>query len=96
MEIINFISLLCLTWLFVEGAASVQFIKQLAKVHPDHMGKDLTRQVLTKLFNCALCTGFWVGLFYYQNFILACLVSVAAEIFARLINLLFDKYLNRL
>jgi hypothetical protein len=101
MEVVKFLGLLALTWLFVEGSQPVQFIKKLSGLHPDSPSKDLTRRVLTKLFNCALCSGFWIGLIYYAwtggPFILmACLVSICAEIFARILNLLFNRILNQL
>lgn len=102
METIKFLGLLCLTWMIVEGAGSIQFFKKLLRVHPANPAKDLTRQVITKLLNCCLCTGFWVGLFYYlfagyDNYILAaCLTSVGAELFARVWKFLTIKVFNQL
>jgi type III secretory pathway component EscU len=98
MDTINFIALLSLTWLFTEGATPVQFLKKLFNVHADaETAKlSLTKKVVQGLINCALCSGFWIGLIYYQNLLMACLVSVGAELFARAIKLIFSKYLNSL
>lgn len=101
MEGIKFLGLLALTWLIVEGAAPIQFIKSVLGVGADTKSKQWGRIVISKLLNCFLCTGFWVGFIYYlcvwhEAFILmACLVSVCAEIFGRLINWLFDSVLNQ-
>lgn len=102
METIKFLGLLCATWLFTEGAGPVQFIKGLMEIRANDQPKSLTKQVVRELVNCALCSGFWIGLLFYgfsgyQHWILfACLTSVAAELFARLINHIFNNYLNKL
>lgn len=103
MEVVKFIGLLAFTWLFVEGAEPIQFIKKLFYVHPDNEGRDIFRQLLSRLFSCALCSGFWFGLIYYgftlgwdTCLIMGSLVSVGAEVFARTLKLIFDKYLNKL
>jgi hypothetical protein len=96
MEAINFMGLLALTWLFVEGSAAVQFIKKLLNIHPESNSRSLIVQVIVKLVSCELCSGGWIGLIYYQNLLLACVVSVAAELFARLLNHILNNYLNRL
>lgn len=91
METINFIAILAITWLFTTGAGSVQFIKDFFKVGNMSTPKGLTMAVIQKLINCSMCSGFWIGLAYYQNFLMACIVSISAEIFSRLLNLLFSK-----
>lgn len=95
MEIVKFIGLLALTWLFVEGSQPIQFLKKLVKVHPELLGKDLFRQVISKLLSCCLCSGWWIGLIYYQNILLACVTSISAELFARVLNYLFNKVFNQ-
>jgi hypothetical protein len=98
----RFIGLLAFTWMVVEGAGSIQFIKKTLKVHPDNRSKYLVLQIITELLDCCLCFGFWVGLVYYwftghhSPILMACLVSVCSEIFGRMINLLFSRYLNQL
>lgn len=102
METVKFIGLLAFTWLFTQGAAPVQFIKKLLNIHRDSTPKDLTRQVIRELVNCSLCTGFWLGFIFYAitghdyPILMGCLVSIAAEIFSRLINLIFSKFLNQI
>lgn len=104
METIKFIGLLCLTWLFTEGSAPIQFLKKIIKVNKEAETHKipLWKQVTQALVNCSLCSGFWIGLVYYwatghPNFILmACITSVGAELFARIINHIFSNYLNKL
>lgn len=91
METINFIAILAATWLFTTGAGSVQFIKDFVHIGNMSTPKSLTLKVIQKLINCSMCSGFWIGLAYYQSFLIACIVSISAEIFSRLLNLLFSK-----
>jgi hypothetical protein len=102
MDTISFLGLLAFTYLFTQGTGPVEFIKKLLRVSNESSPTDLTRQVIQKLINCPKCSGFWIGLtFYYftgyDHYILAgCLTSIAAELFARTINLTLNKYLNKL
>lgn len=91
MEIINFIGILSVTWLWVEGAASIQFLKHLINIGSLSNPKSLTLTVIQKLVNCSMCSGFWIGLAYYQNFLMACCVSISAELFQRLIKQIFSR-----
>lgn len=97
MEAISFIGLLSLTHLFVEGAAPVQYLKRLANIHNDQKPETLTKQVIQALVNCAMCSGFWFGLFFYlftghdHFFLAACTTAIAAELFTRLIRFLFNN-----
>jgi len=91
METINFIGILAVTWLFTTGAGSIQFIKNFLTVGNLSTPKGLTLQVVQKLINCSMCSGFWIGLAYYQNFILACIVSISAEIFSRVLRFVMDR-----
>lgn len=86
MATLKFIALICLTLMIVKTAAPIQFIKDFLKVGGDSEPKDLTRRVLRSLLGCALCTGFWVFLFGYQNFYYAFIGSFASELFCRLWN----------
>lgn len=88
MEIIKFFGLLALIYLFVEGSAPVQFIKGELKLLPESKTRNVYLQVLAKLFNCALCSGFWIGVMMYfkliPEFVLyAAFVSVCSELFYR-------------
>jgi|LakMenEpi03Aug12_release.lakeMendotaPanAssembly.Ray.scaffolds.fasta_scaffold3060321_1 hypothetical protein len=91
MEIINFIGILSITWLFATGAGSVQFIKNFFEVGSNSQPKKLWKQVAQELVNCSMCSGFWIGLAYYKSFILACIVSISAELFTRLLRLIMNK-----
>ncbi len=86
INIINFIGILCLTWLFTTGSKPIEFAKKFLQIAEDSDPKDITRKVIAKLINCDLCSGFWIGLIFYQNLLLACIVSITAELFGRLIN----------
>lgn len=102
METIKFLGLLCATWLFTEGAGPIQFLKRLLEIRANDTPKSLFKQVVRELVNCALCSGFWIGLIFYsfsgyEHWILmACLTSVAAELFARTISYIFNNILNKL
>nr|WP_298659792.1 hypothetical protein [uncultured Flavobacterium sp.] len=101
METVKFIGLLCLTWLIVEGAEPIQFVKRVLGIHDEKMPKHWALIIITKLLACELCTGFWMGLIYYlfsgyEGFVLlACITSVSAELFARMINFIFNFVLNQ-
>jgi len=86
MEFINFIGLIVLVWMFVDGAGPVQFIKEQLNVHNDTKSSKVVILLISKLINCALCSGFWIGLLYYQSLELAAIVSVTSEIFYRFIT----------
>lgn len=102
MEAIIYLGLLALTWLIVEGAEPAQFIKRVLNLDFENkMPKKTIQIILSKLLACELCTGFWIGLGYYALFryndwfLLACLTSVGAELFARIINFIFNFVFNQ-
>lgn len=82
--VIEYLALLVFTWMFVTGAASVQFIKNVCGVGPDSKPKHVVLKVLKELFNCCLCSGFWVGIIFYQSILMGCLVSFGSEVFHRI------------
>ena len=92
MEIVYFIGILACVWLFVTGADSVDFIKEIFKVHSGTKTNNVVLKVISKLVNCCLCSGFWIGLVYYHSFEMACLVSVSSEVFSRLIKRFLNKW----
>lgn len=89
--VIKFLGLIVFTWLFTEGAAPVQFIKKFFGVDNESKAKDVTRRMLILLLNCSLCMGFWFGLIFLQDLWAACLLSICAELFHRIINIIFDR-----
>ena len=52
------------------------FIKSRLKISPK--SRFLLMRILAQILNCALCSGFWVGLLISQDFYVACLSSVCA------------------
>jgi len=93
MEYIKFIALLTCVWLFVKGAGSIQFLKNYIGIGAYSKPKNALIILAKELTNCSLCSGFWMGLIYYQDFLMACLVSVCAEIVSRLIDKTLIKWL---
>lgn len=95
MEYIKFIGLLCLTWGIVKGFGSVQWLKNQLTIGETSKPTNLIPIVFQGLFNCAICTGFWVGViayYPYENYLLwACIVSVSAELFTRLLSYLLSR-----
>jgi len=89
MEYLNFFSLLIFILLLVKDAAPIQFIKRTLNIHNETNSENIVTLAITKLINCARCTGFWIGLIYYwdgnimQSILMASLVSFAAEILYR-------------
>lgn len=92
METIKFIGLIFFTWLMVKGAAPVRFVKEFFGVSNDSTPKKLPAQLIQKFVNCSKCMGFWIGLIYYQDVLLACIVSLSAEAFERIVNKLSNYF----
>lgn len=86
MEYIKFIGLIFFTWLFAEGSAPLQMLKELINLGEKSEPKNTWIMVLKEGVNCSKCSGFWIGLIYYQDILLACIVSIASEIFSRIWN----------
>ena len=86
MEIVKLLGLLSLTWLFVEGSKPTQYIKSVLGIDNEAEPKDIYRLVAQGLFNCCLCTGFWVGLIAYQNLYMAGIVSILSETLSRILK----------
>lgn len=86
MEVIKFIGIICFTWLFTVGAAPIQFIKEFIGISNESQPKKIYLIVLQKLTNCSMCMGFWFGLIFYQNFWLACIISLTSEAFTKVAN----------
>lgn len=86
MEIVKFIGVIIGVWYFVEGSEPIQFIKEQLSIAEGSEPKNTWLKVLRALFNCCLCSGFWIGLAYYQSIELACIVGVSSEVFSRIWN----------
>lgn len=84
--LLTFLGINILTWLIVIGAEPIQYTKHLINIANDNEYRNDFQWFFKKLFNCFLCTGFWVGVFYYQSLPIACITSLSSEIIGRLIN----------
>lgn len=84
--LITFLSLCCFVFLFAVGAEPIQDIKTKFSVGPLDEYMSPIQWFITKMLNCSLCSGFWIGLIFYQSILLACLVSVTSEILTRIIT----------
>lgn len=96
--VIEYISILCATCLFVEWAAPIQFIKEALNIAPESNPSNIPLQLLQALVNCCLCSGFWIGVIYYyfqkdgfQVILMGFLTSVGSEWFYRLTNFIYWK-----
>lgn len=85
METIKFIGVVCLTWLIAKGADPVQFVKVYFGVSNSSVTKSILKSLIQKFVNCSMCLGFWIGFIYYQDILLACIVSLVAEAFERIL-----------
>lgn len=83
---VEFIGLCCLVFLFAVGAEPIQDIKRMFDVADDSDYKNPYQYFILKLLNCSLCSGFWIGLIFYQSWLMAGCVSIASEILTRIIN----------
>lgn len=85
-NLLIFLGLCIASWLIVEGAEPIQWIKHYLKIDDDAEYLNDFQWFFKKLFNCFLCTGFWIGICFYWSFPIACIVSLMSEIGGRLIN----------
>lgn len=74
-EFVRFSGIICLVYLFVT-AQPIYWIKE----------KLFIKGVLRELLDCCMCSGFWIGLIFYQDVLSACLVSVFSEGLYRVFN----------
>ena len=86
MSILYFLGLCCLSFLFTEGAEPIQWLKSKVHLSNDSDYKNKFQWFFLELLNCNLCFAFWVGIFYYHHLLLACLLSVCAEVLSRILN----------
>lgn len=83
---IEILGLAILCWMFAEGFEPIQVLK---KSFCEFDLSDPTYWTgllhwIIKAINCSLCTGFWVGLIYFENIFNAAIISVLAESISRL------------
>lgn len=88
---INFLGLISLVYLFVESDIS-NSVKELFQISNDSSYINKYQWFILKLVNCCMCSGFWFGLIYYHDILLAALTSISAEILYLMIEKI--KYNN--
>lgn len=74
---ITILGLACLTNLFVHSGPMIYLRMWLFGA------KD---RWWINLMECAMCSGFWIGLIFTWNLYLACIISILAEFISRKIN----------
>lgn len=72
----------CLTLLFVNAEPMI-LIKRWMGFKEELMGSNPLRDYFTKLLYCCMCSGFFIGLVFTQNFQLACIISIVSELIDR-------------
>lgn len=77
---INFIGLIAVIYLFL-NAEPIEWIRKFLMLSEETKAEKEWHTALITLFNCALCTGFWIGLYWYHSVMWAAMLSVAAEVF---------------
>ena len=80
-----------MVWLFTTGSEPVTFIKKFFNIHNESTSRNVWTILVKKLVNCNLCSGFWIGLIYYQNLLYASIVSISAEMFGRLYSFIISR-----
>lgn len=86
LSIVKFTGLIIGVWMLVEGSEPIQWIKELLNIHAETRSKKNWVILISRLLSCCKCTGFWVGLIYYQSIELALVTSLFSEIFHRSIG----------
>ena len=91
MELIKYFGVIGITLMIVKYALPIQWIKKHYKMDMDsNHDKHPFKKIPQKLFNCAFCLGFWVGLILYQDIYWGVVISFSAEI----IYLAYNKLTN--
>ena len=87
----KFIGSIFITLLIVEYAEPIQFLKRLIGVDANSDPKQMYMKVIRGLLNCALCSGFWVGLIVYQDIYMAAIISFSAELVNKILERVIYK-----
>ena len=82
MEVIKFLGTIGTTLMIVQYAKPITWIKAYFRLTLDSKtyDREIYRNILKSLLNCSLCTGFWVGLAFYQNFYWGVVIAFASEL----------------
>jgi hypothetical protein len=80
-----YLGLLCAVYLF-NTSEVFDHIKKFLLLTEDTKATKEWHFFLITLFNCPMCNGFWFGLIYYQDWLLASIFAVNSEILTILIS----------
>lgn len=83
---VEFFCLCASVFLFTHGAEPIEIMKQWLGFSSDSEVITELQFWMIKLVNCSMCTGFWVGLVYYQSFLMGCALSICSEALTRIMN----------
>lgn len=89
MDVIEILGLIGITLMIVEYAEPIQLLKRYYQVDDNSEPKQIHKRIIKGLTNCALCTGFWVGLLslsIYKAVIIAFLAEVTYTLLERFFN----------
>ena len=75
--ILEIIALACISVLFVVAEPLIRF-KYF--IYDKIFKKDYQNKWHWKLINCALCSGFWLGLIFTYNIYFAAIISILSEL----------------
>lgn len=86
---LDFLAALCCTYLLV-SAYPINVLKEFFTVDLATRPLNKAHGMLITFFNCAMCLGFWVGLYWYRNetspLEMAFITSIASELFYSLVK----------
>lgn len=87
----KYLGIIAITLMIVEFAEPIKWVKQWLGIDAESDPKQLGKQILRKLFNCALCTGFWVALVCTFSIYEASVMAFASELTYRLIKRIYER-----
>jgi len=89
---VKYLGVIGLILMIVKYAEPIEWVKVYFGVSNDTKLKDsdYLKKIIRTLVNCALCTGFWTGLAFYQDLYMATIIAFSSEIIYRIIDKLFS------
>lgn len=84
--IIQYLGLAAISFLFATGAEPIQLLKHKLNLLNIEDHNPSWKNLLIKLINCSLCSGFWIGLIFTQSIYSSAIISILAELICIQIN----------
>jgi hypothetical protein len=81
--IYEIIAVSCVTLLFINAEPMILLKRWMGFREEDICGVYKVRDFFTKLLYCCMCSGFWIGLVFTQNFYQAVIISIISEFIDR-------------